>query len=96
MRSVEKRLDDSERGARGAPESLRGPLNSRGAPESLRSLRGPLKSRPAEERPSDLPVDLVEDLPSGARPSDGRLLRRLSSFEILFLMVVQHHCWNKR
>jgi hypothetical protein len=29
-----------------------------------------------------------------ARPSDGRLSRRLSSFEILFLIIVQHHCWE--
>ena len=85
MRSPEKRLDDSERGARGAPESLRGPLNSRGAPESL---RGPLNSRGLS--------DLLVDLPVDARPSDGRLSRRLSSFEILFLIMVQHHCWNKR
>ena len=91
LRSDEKRLVDSDLGARGALESLRGPLNSRGA---LESLRGPLKSRPPEGRPSDLLADLPVDLSVDARPSDGRLSRRLSSFEILFLIIVQHHCWE--
>ena len=81
FRSPEKRLLDSVLGARGP----------RGAPESF---RGPLKSRPPEDLPSDLPVDLPSDLPVDARPSDGRLSRRLSSFEILFLIIVQHHCWE--